>query len=65
MKAAADSRGVTHAVILDGKWYERGEMGWFAMVHNEKESGRWNEEFQKLLDSIPDDTMLSVYDCHI
>lgn len=55
----------TFAVVKDGKWYERGEMGWWACVSNEKDKDQWNEEFAKLLDSVPDDTLLSVYDCHI
>jgi len=53
----------THAVIKDGKWYERGSMGWWAVVIDENDN--WGEEFHKLLDSISEDTMLSVYDCHI
>lgn len=51
------------ALVKDGKWYEKGEMGWWACVSDEKSN--WNEEFAKLLDSVPDDTLLSVYDCHI
>lgn len=55
----------THAVIKDGKWYECGEMGWFAFVHNEKGHDQWLSEYSKLFDSIPDDTLVSVFDCHI
>jgi len=55
----------TFAVLKDGKWYEKGEMGWWACVSNEKDPKDWNLEFKKLLDEIPDDTMLSLYDCHI
>ena len=55
----------TFAVIKDGKWYERGEMGWWACVSNEKDKGEWTKEFEKLLNSISEDTMLSVFDCHI
>lgn len=55
----------THAILMNGKWYERGEMGWFGIVHDEKESEQWEVEFNKLFDSLPDDTLLSLYDCHI
>ena len=55
----------TFAVLKDGIWYERGDMGWFGMVSNEKDQGAWEEEFGKLLDSLPDDTLLTVVDCHI
>lgn len=53
----------TFAIIKDGKWYERGQMGWWGVVSNEKDG--WDYEFKKLFDSLPDDTLLSVYDCHI
>lgn len=56
---------MTFAVLKDGEWYERGQMGWFGMVADEKDEGVWVEEFGKLIESLPDDTLLSVYDCHI
>ncbi len=55
----------TFAVVKDSKWYEKGEMGWWSCVTDEKEQSDWNEEFNKLIDSVPNDTLLSVYDCHI
>jgi len=55
----------TFAIVKDGKWYEKGEMGWWACVSNEKDTKEWNQEFKKLLDEIPEDTILSLYDCHI
>jgi hypothetical protein len=56
---------VTFAIIKDRKWYEKGEMGWWNTVSNEKDENKWNKEFNKLLDSINDETLLSIYDCHI
>jgi len=56
---------VTFAVLKDGKWYEKGKMGWWACVTNEKDKKSWNAEFAALIDSLSDDTLLSVYDCHI
>jgi hypothetical protein len=53
------------AIIKDGKWYERGEMGWWGMVGNEKDEEVWSEEFTKLFNSISDDTLVTVVDCHI
>jgi len=55
----------TFAVVKDGEWYERGEMGWWACVSNEKPEAQWETEFQALLEAVPDDTLLSVFDCHI
>jgi len=34
-------------------------------VTDEKDEGEWKAEFRKLLEGLPDDTLLSVYDCHI
>jgi len=55
----------TYAVLKDGKWIQRGEMGWFGMASDEMEFGDWFDKYKELLDSLPDDTLLSVYDCHI
>ena len=55
----------TFAILKDGVWYEKGEMGWFACVSNEKDPGEWCGEVQQLWDEIPDDRMLVLVDCHI
>lgn len=55
----------TFAVLKDGKWYERGEMGWWGNVFNEKDQRKWDKEFHKLIDSLSPKTIVSVYDCHI
>jgi hypothetical protein len=63
VKRATNSAITTFAVVIDGKWYERGSMHWFAIVTDEKAD--WDEEFSKMIDSVSDDTLISVYDCHI
>jgi hypothetical protein len=55
----------TFAVLKDGQWYERGSMGWWGMVRDEKDEATWAREFGALIDSLPDDTLLTVVDCHI
>lgn len=55
----------THSVLKDGKWYERGTMGWWGNVHNEKDEETWLSMFAKLIDDLPDDTLFTVVDCHI
>lgn len=49
----------------DGVWHEKGEMGWWGMIHNEKEDNDWDAEFQKALAAVPDDHWINVVDCHI
>lgn len=53
------------AVVKDGRWYERGKMGWWACVSDEKDATAWQGEFDSLLADLPPDTLLTVVDCHI
>lgn len=62
---ARSSALVPFAFVKDGKWCERGEMGFWAMVSNETPRDEWEEQFSKMLDALPGDTLLSLYDCHI
>lgn len=55
----------TYSVLYNGQWYEKGEMGWFGVSHGDKEEEVWDKEFRRLVDSLPDDTLLSLYDLHI
>lgn len=56
---------VPYALVKDGKWYAKGEMGWWAMSRNEKDEDRWCEEVTRLYDDLPPDTLLTLFDCHI
>lgn len=65
VERAGNAAAVTFALIKDGKWYERGEMGWFGCVTNEGDRNEWAKNFNELLDSLPGDTLLTAVDCHI
>jgi len=41
-------------VTTEGEWHERGEMGWWAMVSNEKDGKTWREEVADYVQSIKD-----------
>lgn len=56
---------VPFAVLKNGEWYERGKMGWWAVVSNEKEVDEWTKEVKELLADVHDSTQLTVVDCHI
>ncbi|OPY59141.1 MAG: hypothetical protein A4E55_00358 [Pelotomaculum sp. PtaU1.Bin035] len=60
-----DSGFGTFAVItLDGKWYEEGEMGWWACVSNEKED--WNSNyFDAFIKNTDPESIITIVDCHI
>lgn len=64
-KKAGDSAISTFAVLKDGVWYEKGEMGWFGMVSDEKDPSDWNTQVAGMLELIDDNTLISIYDCHI
>lgn len=53
------------AVVKDGKWYERGKMGWWAVVTDDKIKEVWDAELKTLLEGLSPDTLLTMYDCHI
>lgn len=53
------------AVLKDGKWYERGSMGWWGIVSDEKDEETWEREFSTMLAGLPDDTCITIVDCHI
>jgi hypothetical protein len=40
-------------------------MGWWASVVDGKEENVWLDEFNKLLAGLSEDTIVSIYDCHI
>lgn len=65
IQRASDRATVLFGVLKDGQWVERGEMGWFGCVSGEKDRDAWNRDFNAMLDALPDDTWLTVVDCHI
>lgn len=55
-----------YAVVKDGEWLARGEMGWFGMSNDEVDDRlAWSESTIKLLEDLPPDTRITVVDCHI
>lgn len=45
-------------VTTEGEWYERGEMGWWAVVSNEKPEDEWGEEvksYVKMISELPEE----------
>ena len=56
---------VPFCIIIDGKWYEKGKMGWWACVSNEKDQNDWNEEVAKLMETLPADSFVYNVDFHI
>jgi hypothetical protein len=55
------------AVVKDGVWYEKGNMGWWAMSsETNDEAVDWEMNFfDRFIKDLPEDTLITVVDCHI
>jgi hypothetical protein len=51
------------AIVKDGRWYEKGEMGWFGTSFGDKVD--WPETMGAILSSIRPDQWVTVCDYHI
>lgn len=56
---------VPYAMVMDGKWYQKGQMGWFGVSTNEMDDDQWNQEFWNIIFSLDPETQLTLIDCHI
>ena len=65
LRNARNNAAVPFAVLKDGKWYERGEMGWWGISSNDKDPETWNAMVSKLYDELPGQALLVIVDCHI
>lgn len=48
-----------------GDWHESASMGWWAITTNEKDENDWINEFKDYLDTVSEDTFITVIDFHI
>ena len=57
----------TFAVLKDGEWFEKGSMGWFGCSSETgKETRNWDKGyFEQFIRGLPEDTLLTIVDCHI
>lgn len=65
VKQAGDNAVSFYAIVKDGVWHERGKMGWWAISYNEKSHDEWAEEVKSIFKDLPDETPLTLVDCHI
>lgn len=55
----------SYAIVYNGEWYQKGTMGWFGFSSDEMSQEEWNNKVTELIDSLTDDTRLTMVDCHI
>ncbi len=53
------------AVVKDRTWLEKGSMGWFGISTGDMSDDEWYAKVCSLIESLPDDTRISIVDCHI
>lgn len=58
---AATSNVATFAVLKDGVWHARAEMGWWAVEHDPDDT----YDFARLMDSVDPEHHCWVVDCHV
>ena len=52
-------------VTEDGEWREKGEMGWWCSVSNEKPEETWKQQFRDYVKSLDPNCLVTVIDFHI
>jgi hypothetical protein len=63
---AVKAKGINaYAVVHDGVWTQRGDMGWFGMASDEMDEDDWNDQVERLVRSLPKEAWLSIVDCHV
>lgn len=55
----------TFAFVKDRQWQEMGEMGWFGCVSDAKDESEWARTVRAFMDSLGDDELVTIIDCHI
>jgi hypothetical protein len=66
VQEARDAAVCPFAYVLHGEWHEPGRMGWWGVSSETPENRRhFRRQFNELLDSLPDDTLMTLVDCHI
>lgn len=65
IELAGKSAVATFAILHDGEWIEHGNMGWFAIISNDTGKENWMDKAWEIIQSLPDDELITVVDCHI
>lgn len=63
--ASRSIHALTFGYVINREYHSNGDMGWWACVSNEKEPNAWDKEYKEFIESLPDDALLTILDCHI
>ena len=56
---------VPYALVHKSEWVGKGTMGWWGLSTGDVDEDNWNRTVNEMLDALPDDTLITVVDCHI
>lgn len=56
---------LTFGYVINREYHSNGDMGWWAIVIDEKDPNAWDKEYKEFIESLPDDAELTILDCHI
>lgn len=56
---------VPYAILYQGEWLTQGRMGWFGCSHDEMTDLEWRRKGWAIIESLEDDELLTIVDCHI
>ena len=62
---AQSPHALSFGFVMNRKYTSNGDMGWWAIVSNEKEPKSWDKEYEEFLNSLPDEAELTMLDCHV
>lgn len=65
LSRAADSAISPLAIVINGEWFTKGEMGWWGIVYDEITQKEWNARARELLTNQEPGVLLTMVDCHI
>lgn len=62
---AGNEAFVPFAMLNNGTWSEKGRMGWWGEVSGAMNQNDWNKYVTETILALPNNTPISLYDCHI
>lgn len=65
MSKSEDFTPIPYAMVYAGEWISKGDMGWFGCSSDTMTEEEWELKVMGIYDSLSDDTMLTMVDCHI
>lgn len=65
IKRAGARAIVPFAFVRNGQWHAKGKMGWWCNVSDELDEASWIARAADEILGLPDDTTITVVDCHI